>query len=131
MEKVLFVCVGNSGRSQMAEAFFNILAEGKAEASSSGTNPAVSVDPQVVQVMREVGIDISDKKPKKMTLEMAESSDRVVTMGCGVENTCPATFMPTKDWGLQDPKGQSMDKVREIRDEIKRRVEELVAEITK
>ena len=99
MEKVLFVCGGNSGRSQMAEAFFNILAEGKAEASSSGTNPAVSVDPQVVQVMREVGIDISDKKPKKMTLEMAESSDRVVTIGCRVENTCPATFMPTEDWG--------------------------------
>jgi len=129
MKKVLFVCVGNSGRSQMAEAFFNNIAKGKAEASSAGTNPAAIVDPQVVQAMQEVGIDISGYTPKKITLQMVEGSDRVVIMGCGSENACPATFVPTEDWGLDDPKGQSIDKVREIRDEIKRRVEELVLQI--
>lgn len=128
MKNVLFVCVGNSGRSQMAEAFFNNLAKGKAEASSAGSNPAVSVDPQAVEVMLEVGIDISGNEPKKMTLEMVERSDRIITMGCGAENACPATFVPAEDWGLEDPKGQSIDKVREIRDEIKRRVEEMVSQ---
>ncbi len=128
MKKVLFVCVGNSGRSQMAEAFFNDLAKGKAEASSAGSNPAESVDPQVVEVMHDVGIDISGNEPKKMTQEMAENSDRVVTMGCSVENVCPVTFVPTEDWGLEDPKGQPIDKVREIRDEIKRRIEEMVSQ---
>ena len=129
MKKVLFVCVGNSGRSQMAEAFFNNLAKGQAEAASVGSNPAANVDPQVVKVMHEVGIDISGKEPKKMTLDMVESSDRVITMGCGVEYACPATFVPTKDWGLEDPKGQSVDKVRAIRDQIKKMVIKLLEEI--
>lgn len=126
MKKVLFVCVGNSGRSQMAEAFFNHLAGGKAQAFSAGTNPASSVDPTVVQLMLEVGIDISEKHPKKLTLEMLDETDRVVTMGCGVEQSCPATFVQTEDWGLEDPKGQPVEKVREIRDEIRKRIEELL-----
>ena len=122
MKKVLFVCVGNSGRSQMAEAFFNNMAKGKAEAASAGTSPATSIDPVVVKVMQEAGIDISDKHPRKLTLEMLEQADRVVTMGCGVEQACPATFTQTEDWGLEDPKGKSVGKIREIRDEIRRRV---------
>jgi arsenate reductase len=126
LKKVLFVCVGNSGRSQMAEAFFNHLAGGKAQAFSAGTNPASSVDPTVVQLMLEVGIDISEKHPKKLTLEMLDETDRVVTMGCGVEQSCPATFVQTEDWGLEDPKGQPVEKVREIRDEIRKRIEELL-----
>jgi arsenate reductase len=126
LKKVLFVCVGNSGRSQMAEAFFNHLAGGKAQAFSAGTNPASSVDPTVVQLMLEVGIDISEKHPKKLTLEMLDETDRVVTMGCGVERSCPATFVQTEDWGLEDPKGQPVEKVREIRDEIRKRIEELL-----
>jgi arsenate reductase len=110
----------------MAEAFFNHLAGGKAQAFSAGTNPASSVDPTVVQLMLEVGIDISEKHPKKLTLEMLDETDRVVTMGCGVERSCPATFVQTEDWGLEDPKGQPVEKVREIRDEIRKRIEELL-----
>jgi arsenate reductase len=115
VKKVLFVCVGNSGRSQMAEAFFNHLSGGKAQASSAGTNPAGSVDPTVIQLMQEVGIDIIKRRPKKLTLEMLDEADRVVTMGCGVEQSCPATFTETEDWGLEDPRGQPVEKVREIR----------------
>ena len=126
MKKVLFVCVGNSGRSQMAEAFFNHLAGGKAQAFSAGTNPASSVDPTVIGLMKEVGIDISDKQPKKLMLEMLDGADRVVTMGCGVEQSCPATFTETEDWGLEDPKGKPVEKVREIRDEIRKRVGDLI-----
>ncbi|MEW6033886.1 MAG: arsenate reductase ArsC [Chloroflexota bacterium] len=122
MKTVLFVCVGNSGRSQMAEAFFNHLARGKARALSAGTNPAGSVSSTVVQVMREVGIDLSDKRPKALTQEMLEQADRVVTMGCGVEGVCPASFVETEDWGLEDPKDKPIEKVREIRDEIRAKV---------
>lgn len=127
---VLFICVGNSGRSQMAEAFFNRLAKGKSRAISAGTRPAETVDPAVVAVMREVGIDISHQKPKALTLEMVESADRVISMGCGVEETCPATLVPTEDWGLDDPKGQPPGKIGEIRDEIQVRVKKLLAEMT-
>jgi len=126
MKNVLFVCVGNTGRSQMAEAFFNHLAGGKAKASSAGTNPANIIDPTVVQVMNEVGIDISSNRPKKLTLEMLNQADKVITMGCGAENVCPASFVETEDWGLEDPKGKSIDEVREIRDEIKARVAKML-----
>ena len=131
MKTVLFVCVHNSGRSQMAEAFFNKLAEGKATALSAGTQPAGEVNPIVVEAMREAGIDISQNKPKKLTLEMVEQSERMITMGCGAEAgaVCPASFIPTEDWALEDPKGKSLDKVREIRDIIKIKVEQLVKEI--
>ena len=119
---MLFVCVGNAGRSQMAEAFFNQAAGGKARAISAGTKPADAVDPQTIEVMREVGIDISGNKPKALTMEMLEQADRVVTMGCGVEGVCPASFVETEDWQLEDPKGKPIEEVRRIRDEIRTRV---------
>ena len=125
MKKILFACVHNSGRSQMAEAFFNSLAEGKAIATSAGTRPAAHVDSNVAQAMREIGIDITQQRPKPLTFEMVESADRVITMGCGVEEVCPASFIPTEDWELEDPEGKPLEKVRQIRDEIKTRVEEL------
>ncbi len=129
LKKILFVCVQNSGRSQMAEAFFNHLAHGKAIARSAGTSPASEVSPTVIQTMLEVGIDLRDKKPKALTFEMLEASDRVITMGCGAEGVCPASFVPTEDWKIPDPKGQPVEKVREIRDEIRSRVEALIKEL--
>ena len=129
MKTVLFVCVGNSGRSQMAEAFFNHRAGGKVQAFSAGTNPASSVDPAVVELMKEVGMDISDKHPKLLTMEMLGQADKVITMGCGVEKVCPATFTETEDWGLEDPKGKPLEEVRKIRDEIKLKVIKLVQEV--
>ena len=129
MKTVLFVCIGNAGRSQMAEAFFNSMAQGKAQAMSAGTNPAKSVDPKVVELMKEVGIDISDRQPKPLTLEMLEQADKVITMGCGVEQACPATLTETEDWGLEDPKGKPVEKIREIRDEIRKRVDALIKKL--
>ncbi len=126
MKRVLFVCVHNAGRSQMAEAFFSRLAKGKALALSAGTKPASRVNPVVVEVMREAGIDISHQKPKLLTLEMLEGVERVITMGCGVEGVCPASFVPTEDWELEDPEDKPIEKVRQIRDEIKAKVDELV-----
>jgi protein-tyrosine-phosphatase len=127
MKKVLFICVHNSGRSQMAEAFFNRMANGKAVAISAGTEPGSGVNPVVVRAMREVGIDISDKMPKLLTMEMVESSDLAITMGCMDEaKSCPAVFVPSEDWGLTDPHGKPIEEVRPIRDEIKRRVEALI-----
>ncbi len=129
MKNVLFVCVGNSGRSQIAEAFFNHLAQGKARATSAGTNPANIIDPKVVQIMKEVGLDISSNQPKKLTVEMLNQADKVITMGCGAEKACPATFIETEDWELEDPKGQNIERIREIRDQIKTRVEKLIKEM--
>ena len=131
MNTVLFVCVGNSGRSQMAEAFFNHYAEGKARAISAGTEPASSVSRTAVEAMREVGIDISKNKPKALTPEMIDRANLVITMGCGAEAACPASWVETRDWALEDPKGKSIEKVREIRDEIKARVVNLLEEIGK
>ena len=129
MKTVLFVCVGNSGRSQMAEAFFNHYAKGKAKAISAGTDPAPSVSRTTVEAMREMGIDISQNKPKALTPEMVDQADLVITMGCGAEAACPASWVETRDWALEDPKGQPIEKVREIRDEIKARVIKLLKEI--
>jgi arsenate reductase len=128
MKKVLFICVHNSGRSQMAEAFFNQMAEGKAKAISAGSHPADKVNPVVVQAMREVGIDISRKKPKLLTLEMMKGIDKAVTMGC--ENACPLTTVETVDWALEDPKDKPIERVRTIRDDIKKRVGNLIKEMT-
>lgn len=122
---VLFVCVGNAARSQMAEALFNRAAGGKARALSAGTKPASAVDPQAVAVMSELGIDISRARPKALTMELLEPAVRVVTMGCGAEGVCPASFVETEDWLLEDPKGKSLDEVRRIRDEIRVRVQRL------
>ena len=130
MKKVLFVCVHNAGRSQIAEAFFNQMAEGKAMAISAGTKPAIHMDKGVVESMREIGIDISQQRPKVLTMEMMEKADRVITMGCGVEETCPASFAPTEDWELDDPEGRSPEEVRKIRDSIRDRVETLVKEFS-
>jgi arsenate reductase len=129
MKKVLFVCVHNSGRSQMAEAFFNQMAKGKAVASSAGTQPAAHTDSNVVMAMREIGIDILSQKPKPLTLEMLESANRVITMGCNVAEVCPASFVPTEDWELSDPEGKMIEEVRHIRDLIKTKVEVLVKEL--
>ncbi len=129
MKKVLFACVHNAGRSQIAEAFFNHMASGKAVAISAGTQPATEVNPTVAQAMLELGIDIRDKKPRMLTLEMLKDVDRAITMGCSVEETCPATFVPTEDWELEDPAGKPIEKVRQIRDEIRARVEKLVREM--
>ena len=130
MKKVLFVCVHNAGRSQMAEAFFNMMAKGKAGAISAGTRPAAHMDSRVIEAMHEIGINISQQRPKALTMEMMEKADRVITMGCGVEETCPASFASTEDWELDDPEGRSPEEVRKIRDTIRDRVETLVKEIS-
>lgn len=132
MKTILFVCVHNSGRSQMAEALFNRLAGGKAGALSAGTQPADKVNQTVVEAMREVGIDISGNKPKGLTMEMVEKADKMITMGCGAEAgaVCPANFIETEDWELEDPKGKSLEQVRKIRDEIQNRVKRLIEQIS-
>lgn len=129
MKKVLFVCVHNSGRSQMAEAFFNQLGGRRVIASSAGTQPADQIDPIVAYVMRETGLDISRQMPKLLTMGMLENANRVITMGCGVEETCPAGLVPMEDWGIEDPAGKPVTKVKEIRDVIRTKVETLIKEL--
>ncbi len=127
MKKILFVCVENAGRSQMAEAFAKHYGQGKVRVTSAGNKPANAVNPTVVEVMKERGIDISENKPKLLTFEMAQESDLIVTMGCNDQGICPGPFFkPTIDWKLEDPKGKPIEKVREIRDEIERLVLELI-----
>lgn len=126
MQKIIFACVHNAGRSQMAAAFFNQLADhSKAEAVSAGTEPGVRVHPEVLSAMQEVGIDLSDAKPRKLTQELAEDASLLITMGCG--DKCP--YLPglrRDDWPLRDPKGLPQSEVRTIRDEIKDRVQNLI-----
>ena len=125
---VLFVCLHNAGRSQMSQALFERAADGRHAARSAGTTPADRVHPEVVEAMQEVGIDLSDRKPQLLTRELAEQADVVVTMGCG--DACP--YIPGKryiDWELPDPAGMPVDEVRRLRDEIDRKVRELVAEL--
>jgi len=132
MKRVLFVCVENAGRSQMAEAFANHYGKGKLFASSAGVMFADKVNPVVVEVMKEKGIDISMNKPKLLTTEMAEDADKIITMGCSVEKFCPAPLLKNVvDWGLEDPKGKPIEKVRQIRDEIEKRVLKLISELDK
>ena len=104
------------------------LAKEKARALSAGTKPDSAVDSGVVEAMQEMGIDISGNRPKALTLEMVEQADKVVTMGCGVEGICPATFVETEDWELENPKGKTLEEVRKIRDEIRVKVVDLVKE---
>ncbi len=130
MMTILFVCVHNSGRSQIAEAFLNRLAADKVKAISAGTEPAEAIDSMVAKVMREVGIDISHQKPKRLTLEMIEQAAKVITMGCGVEGMCPATFVETEDWNIDDPRGKPVEKVREIREQIQVKVLSLLKELS-
>jgi arsenate reductase len=128
MARLLFVCLHNAGRSQMSEALFTRLAGGRHEAQSAGTTPGEHVHPEVVSTMRELGIDLSDRTPRKLSLELAQWADVVVTMGCGDE--CP--YIPGKrylDWDLADPSGRPIEEVRRTRDEIGRRVEDLLREL--
>jgi arsenate reductase (thioredoxin) len=127
MKKILFVCVENAGRSQMAEAFANKYGNEKIIASSAGNKPSERVNSVVVDVLKEKGIDISENKPKLITAKMAMDSDLIVTMGCNDQGICPGPFFkPTIEWHLEDPKGKSIEKVREIRDQIERQVQELI-----
>ena len=128
MATALFVCLHNAGRSQMSQALFERAAQGRHRALSAGTTPGDRVHPEVVEVMRELGIDLADRKPKPLTRELAEQADVVVTMGCGDE--CP--YIPGRrylDWDLEDPKGRPVEEVRASRDEIDRRVKELLEEL--
>jgi protein-tyrosine-phosphatase len=128
MATALFVCLHNAGRSQMSAALFERAAEGRHRALSAGTTPAERVHPEVVEVMRELGIDLSGRVPRKLDRELAEQADVVVTMGCGDE--CP--YIPGKryvDWDLEDPKGRPPAEVRATRDDIATRVAALVAEL--
>jgi arsenate reductase len=128
MANVLFVCLHNAGRSQISKALFDRAADGRHLAESAGTQPGEAVHPEVVEVMSEVGIDVSGERPKKLSMEQAEWADVVVTMGCGDE--CP--FIPGKrylDWDLADPKGRPLEEVRATRDEIDARVQRLLGEL--
>lgn len=126
MYKVIFACVHNAGRSQMAAAFFNHLVDrNRAEAVSAGTEPGLRVHPEVLTVMQEVGIDLSGAKPQRLTEELAREAQLLITMGCG--DKCP--YVPglrRDDWPLPDPKGRPLDEVRTVRDDIRRRVAALL-----
>ncbi|MET9391999.1 arsenate reductase ArsC [Streptomyces sp. NPDC006624] len=128
LASVLFVCVHNAGRSQMAAGFLTHLAGDRIEVRSAGSLPADQVNPAAVEAMREAGIDIADQRPKVLTPEAVQASDYVITMGCG--DACP--IFPGKkylDWALTDPAGKGVEAVRPIRDEIRSRIEALIAEI--
>jgi arsenate reductase (thioredoxin) len=128
MIKVIFACVHNAGRSQMAAAFFNQLADrSNGEAVSAGTDPGPRVHPEVLAAMQEIGIDLSKARPQKLTEDLARQAQLLITMGCG--DQCP--YVPglrRDDWPLRDPKGQPIEEVRKIRDEIRARVQSLVSE---
>jgi arsenate reductase len=128
MSRVLFVCLHNAGRSQISRALFERAAGGRHEADSAGTEPAEHIHPEVAEVMREVGVDLDGRTPRKLTQKLAEWADVVVTMGCG--DACP--YIPGKryiDWDLPDPKGLALDEVRALRDNIAHRTEALAAEL--
>lgn len=127
--KVLFICVHNAGRSQMASAFFDRDAPEDYIGVSAGTDPGDHVHPEVVEAMREMGIDLSKERPKMLTQEMIDGAVRTITMGC-MDGICPRTKVPSEDWGLPDPKGRSLEEVREVRDEIERRVAHLIEELS-
>jgi protein-tyrosine-phosphatase len=130
LKRVLFVCVENAGRSQMAEAFAKVYGDGKAEATSAGTMPAKEVNPTVIQVMKEKGIDLSTMKPKLITNQMVQEADTIIVMGCSAQGFCPAPLLnKVIDWGIEDPKDKPIETAREIRDEIERRVKKLIEEM--
>ena len=127
MQTVIFACVHNAGRSQMAAAFFNALAdEGRARALSAGTAPGERVHPEVLDAMREVGIDLAGARPQRLTDDLARGAQMLVTMGCG--DACPVVpGLRRDDWPLEDPKGKPIERVREIREDVRQRVAALVA----
>ena len=127
---ILFVCVENAGRSQMAEGFFNKYAPKGYEGISAGTKPVSQINPTAVEAMKEAGIDISNQKSKELTDDMIRNSSNIVNMGCMEKESCPTLFLHNfLDWNIEDPKDKTIEKVREIRDEIDQRVKELVASI--
>lgn len=133
MKTVLYVCVHNAGRSQMAEAFTNALARERGiavRALSAGTEGGASLNPLAADAMAEIGIPLEGHFPKILTQEMADSADRIVTMGCGVDaEKCPARVHFSDDWGLDDPKGRPMEDVRRIRDQVRAKVDALLSEL--
>ena len=129
-KSVLFVCVQNAGRSQMAEGFFKEYAPKEYEAISAGTMPVSEINPLAVQAMSEIGIDISIQKSKEITKDMIRNSSKIVNMGCVDNQSCPTLFLQNLlDWNIEDPRDKPIEKVREIRDEIEQRVKELVTGI--
>jgi arsenate reductase len=126
VKQILFVCVHNAGRSQMAAGFLNASGSTTLTAESAGTIPTEHVNPVVVEAMREKNIDIGGSHPKILTQDMADAAYQVITMGCSIDEACPATFMLTEDWGLDDPAGQPIDEVRRIRDQIESKVKALL-----
>jgi arsenate reductase len=129
-KSVLFACVQNAGRSQMAEGFFKKYAPKEYEGISAGTMPVSEINPLAVEVMREVDIDISDQKSKEITEDMIRNSSKIVNMGCMDRQSCPTHFLQNLiEWNIEDPKDKQIEKVRKIRDEIEQRVKELVADI--
>jgi arsenate reductase len=126
MKTVIFACIHNAGRSQMAAAWFNVLADAtKARAISAGTEPGPRVHAEVLEAMREVGIDLADRKPQKLTDDLAYGAQMLVTMGCGEQ--CPVIpGLKRDDWPLEDPKGKPIERVREIRDDVRARVAALL-----
>lgn len=133
MVDVLFVCVHNAGRSRMAEALFNHRSRtehgGRWVAASAGTQPAEHPHPEVVRVMAELGLTVEQRPGLLLTPELADSAELMISMGCSIEEACPATATPMEDWALSDPKGQDDDSVRAIRDDIAGRVEVLLARL--
>ena len=124
---VLFVCIQNAGRSQMAEGFFRKYAQKDYETISAGTVPTSQINPIAVEVMKEIGIDISSQKPKDLTEDMMRNATTIVNMGCMDDKYCPTLFLPkVMDWSIEDPKDKPIEKVREIRDEIEKRVLEII-----
>ena len=123
MKKILFVCVENAGRSQMAEAFFRKYMPKGFEAISAGTKPSTQVNPIVLQAMKEIGIDIENQTPKHISQQIISESEKAINMGCMDKESCPALFMKDiLDWNIPDPKGKSIEEVRKIRDQIKTEV---------
>jgi len=130
MKKILFVCVENAGRSQIAEGFFKKYAPDGFVAVSAGTKPVDNLNPIAVEAMKEVGIDISQQKSKLISNEMINESESVVNMGCMDEESCPALFVEDiVEWGIEDPKGKSIEQVRQIRDTIESKIKELVTNL--
>ena len=126
-ENILFVCVENAGRSQMAEAFFRKFASNRFNVSSAGTTPSSQLNPAVIQVMKEIGIDMESQKPKMLSDDMINDSFKTINMGCMDRESCPSLFVKdVLDWNISDPKEKSLDEVREIRDKIKSEVINLI-----
>jgi len=131
MKKILFVCVENAGRSQMAEAFFKKYLPSGFQPISAGTKPAAKVNPIVVQAMKEIGIDIDNKSPQNISQQMIDEAQISINMGCMDKESCPALFLKDViDWQIQDPKGKSIKEVREIRDKIEQKVKGFTDSVT-